>query len=369
MEYPSTLWNYVHEDNVEKSKLFELDPYLSVGIPKFREIRQRVLDQLETIGGSQSALDQFSRGYEYFGFNYDPDKHVYTFREWLPGAKEVYLTGDFNNWSLNGLPLQRNEFGIWETTFPGDYFPLMPGCKYKLYFKNARDEWVYRNPAYAERLIQQSNTNVFDPTYVTRNKFQWKHPVPKKSENLKIYECHIGLSSEREEIATFDHFRTEVLPKINELGYNAIQIMAVAEHAYYGSFGYHVTNFFAVSSRFGTIEEFQRLVDEAHGLGLLVLMDIVHSHASSNAMDGIGEMDGTNEQYFHPGAKGYHRDWDSKLFDYGKYEVLRFLLSNIRWWVEEFNIDGFRYDGVTSILYKHHGELTRRRLWLHWKSS
>ena len=362
MEFPNMLWKYVHQDNVEASRLFELDPNLSVGIPKFREIRQRLLEQLNLIGGSQTALDQFSRGYEFFGFNYNQEGHSYIFREWFPGAKEVYLTGDFNGWNLSTHPLQKKELGVWEIEFPGDYFPLMPGCKYKLYIRNAKNEWVYRNPAYSERLVQHPATNVFDSVYVNWKKYAWKHSAPNKIANPKIYECHIGLSSEREEVATFDHFRTEVLPKIHELGYNAVQIMAVAEHAYYGSFGYHVTNFFAVSSRFGTAKEFQKLVDEAHSLGLLVFIDIVHSHASSNATDGIGDMDGSDEQYFHPGARGYHRDWDSKLFDYGKREVLRFLLSNVRWWVEEFNIDGFRYDGVTSILYKHHGILRRSRL-------
>jgi 1,4-alpha-glucan branching enzyme len=353
------LWGYIHADNVEDSKLFSMDPYLSPGIGKYKEIRNKLNNQLEIIGGTRQSLDQFSKGYSYYGFNFDKEKQIYTFREWLPGAFEVYLTGDFNSWNPTGLPLTKNAFGVWEIFFEADSFPFMEGCNYKLYIKNSIDQYVYRNPAYTERVVQDHTLNLFNSVYVQKKTFEWKYDRPKNIQALKIYECHIGLSSEKGKVADFNHFTTEILPRIKNLGYNAIQVMAVAEHAYYGSFGYHVTNFFAVSSRFGTNLEFKQLIDEAHKLNILVFMDLVHSHASSNALDGLGDMDGTNHQYFHSGPNGYHRDWDSKLFDYGKYEVLKFLLSNVRWWVEEYNIDGFRYDGVTCIIYKHHGNLIR----------
>jgi 1,4-alpha-glucan branching enzyme len=359
------LWNLIHTQNIDEAELFKIDSSLSHGIGKCREARERVKQRLAEIGGSPEALDSFSKAYKYYGFNLDAHSNCYTFREWLPGASEVYLVGDFNNWNKSEYPLSRNEFGVWEIKFEANQFPFKEGDKYKLYLKNARGEFVFRNPAYAERAVQDPTNKVFDASFVTRKPFNWQHPSPKPNDALRIYECHIGLSSEREEVAQFSYFMKEVLPKIKELGYNSIQIMAVAEHAYYGSFGYHVTNFFAVSSRFGSIEAFKELVDAAHGLGILVFMDIVHSHASSNALDGIGDMDGTDHLYFHSGAKGYHRDWDSRLFDYGKHEVLKFLLSNARWWVDEFNVDGFRFDGVTCILYKHHGEVIRYRFCIH----
>ena len=359
MDTISNSWVYLHTGNVEEAEIFKFDPSLRAGVVKYKEIREKVRIRLSEIGGNLEALDRFSKAYTHYGFNLDPETNCFTFREWLPGASEVYITGEFNNWNNTQYPLSRNEFGVWEIKFNSSDFPLHEGNKYKLFVKNARGEFVYRNPAYAERAVQDPVTKIFDATYVPRSKFQWKHPVPEITEALKIYECHIGLSSEKEEVAQFSHFKENVLPKIKELGYNSIQIMAVAEHAYYGSFGYHVTNFFAVSSRFGSIQAFKELIDAAHGLGILVFMDIVHSHASSNALDGIGDMDGTDYLYFHSGQKGYHRDWDSRLFDYSKHEVLRFLLSNVRWWVEEFNIDGFRFDGVTCILYKHHGNLIR----------
>ena len=127
------------------------------------------------------------------------------------------------------------------------------------------------------------------------------------------------------------------------------------EHAYYASFGYQVTSFFAPSSRYGTPEELKELIDCAHGLGITVLLDIVHSHASSNVADGLNEFDGSDSCYFHGGSRGHHSAWGSRLFNYGHWEVLRFLLSNLRWWIEEFGFDGFRFDGVTSMLYHHHG--------------
>lgn len=187
-------------------------------------------------------------------------------------------------------------------------------------------------------------------------KYKWEHTAhPPRPHSLRIYECHVGMSSNDPCVASYDYFTDWVLPRIKKLGYSAIQIMAIMEHAYYGSFGYHVTNFYAVSSRSGTPEGLKRLIDTAHAMGIVVLMDVVHSHASSNEMDGIANFDGSGDQYFHSGARGYHSLWDSKCFNYGKWEVMRFLLSNLRFWVDEYHFDGFRFDGVTSMLYTHHG--------------
>ena len=110
-----------------------------------------------------------------------------------------------------------------------------------------------------------------------------------------------------------------------------------------------------MSSRFGTPEALKKLIDTAHGMGVRVLMDIVHSHAVKNTQEGLNKFDGSDHQYFHGGPKGQHVAWDSLLFDYAKYEVQRFLLSNVRYWLEEFRFDGFRFDGVTSMVYLDHG--------------
>jgi 1,4-alpha-glucan branching enzyme len=192
--------------------------------------------------------------------------------------------------------------------------------------------------------------------YVTLGNRKFVYPKPDwKNKNVKIYETHIGMSGKEEKVHSFTDFKNTVIPRVLKLGYNVIQIMGVMEHPYYGSFGYHVSNFFSVSSRFGTPDEFKEMIDEAHKHNIKVIVDIVHSHAAKNALEGINLWDGTDYQYFHGGNKGLHPLWDSRVFDYSKYEVIRFLLSNIRFWLEEYNVDGFRFDGVTSMIYTHHG--------------
>lgn len=131
--------------------------------------------------------------------------------------------------------------------------------------------------------------------------------------------------------------------------------MAIAEHPYYGSFGYHVSSFFAPSSRFGTPDELKQLIDAAHQAGISVIMDLVHSHAVKNEVEGLGNYAGDPNQFFYPGSRREHSAWDSLCFDYGKNEVIHFLLSNCKYWLTEFHFDGFRFDGVTSMLYYSHG--------------
>ena len=243
--------------------------------------------------------------------------------------------------------------GNWELRLP-DVF-LHHGDLYKLWI-----DWPggggERLPAYLTRAVQDPDSKVFcAQVWAPAQPYEWKHPFTRAKEAPFIYECHIGMSSEEEKVATFDDFRTVVLPRVKSLGYNAIQIMALQEHPYYGSFGYQVSNFFALSSRFGTPEEFKHLVDEAHSMGIAVIMDIVHSHSVSNEAEGLGRFDGRDDLYFYKGSAGYHPAWGSRCFDYGKDEVLNFLLSNCKYWLEEYHLDGFRFDGVTSMMYWDHG--------------
>ena len=163
------------------------------------------------------------------------------------------------------------------------------------------------------------------------------------------------MAQEEGKVGSYEEFRVNVLPRIKELGYNTIQIMAIQEHPYYASFGYQVTNFFAPSSRFGRPEELKKLIDTAHKMGIAVLLDVVHSHACSNTREGINQFDGTVWQFFHDGYRGDHPAWRTKCFNYDKNEVIHFLLSNLKYWQTEFHFDGFRFDGVTSMLYHDHG--------------
>ncbi|GJD09524.1 1,4-alpha-glucan-branching enzyme [Galdieria sulphuraria] len=308
----------------------------------------------------EGGLDQFSYGYSKFGLH--RCKGGLEFREWLPGAKDLYLFGDFNDWKEPGYPLQRDSFGHFYGFIPdnADGSPAIAhASRIKLRVLTFDGQWLIRNPAWATFLIQNPTSFVYDAVFWSPPeewRYSWRYSthatVPK---SLRIYECHIGIATNEPKVGSFVEFAQKLIPKIKGLGYTAIQLMAVMEHSYYASFGYHVTNFFAVSSRYGTPEDLKFLVDEAHNWGLYVLMDIVHSHASSNSNDGLNLLDGTDYQYFHHGERGNHPEWGSRLFDYSKWEVLRFLLSNARWFLEEYHFDGFRFDGVTSMLYNHHG--------------
>jgi len=281
------------------------------------------------------------------------------YREWAPGAKALYLTGDFNGWNTQSHPAHKDQFGVWNLFLAdsADGTPAIPhGSKVKIYMLTAKNQWDYRIPAWMHRVIQSHNNPTFDGQFWNPPQpYVWKNKSPKKPIDLRIYEAHVGMSSIDPCVSTYKKFQLEVLPQIVELGYNAVQLMAIMEHAYYASFGYQVTSFFAVSSRFGTPEELMELVDTAHGLGLYVLLDVVHSHASKNVLDGLNQFDGTDHCYFHEGPRGYHPVWDSRLFNYSHWEVLRFLLSNLRWYVDHYHFDGFRFDGVTAMIYFHRG--------------
>ena len=307
----------------------------------------------ELTRNGETSLYDFASGHLYFGLHATPAGWV--FREWAPGASEIYLIGDFNGWQeREEYRLQRIENGVFEINLPQGALHHKDLYKLKIHWNNGSGE---RIPAWARRVVQDEKTYIFSAQVWRPEQpyqFKVKSFVPNTSP-LLIYECHIGMATSEEKVGTYKEFTENVLPRIYADGYNCIQIMAIQEHPYYGSFGYHVSGFFAASSRFGTPDELKELIDTAHGLGIAVIMDIVHSHAVKNEVEGLGRFDGTYTQYFHGGARREHRLWDSLCFDYGKNEVLHFLLSNCKFWLEEYKFDGFRFDGVTSMLYYSHG--------------
>ena len=302
------------------------------------------------MGGSLSAG---LNNHLYYGLHRDAGGG-WIFREWAPNASRIYLIGEFNNWKrTTAYELKPAGGGNWELRLP-DMF-LSHGDLYKLFI-----EWpgggAERLPSYVRRVVQDPQTKVFSAqVWEPAEPYVWKNPSPGPRPHPLIYECHIGMSSEQEKVATFEEFRTGVLPRVQELGYDTLQIMALQEHPYYGSFGYQVSNFYALSSRFGTPEEFKHLVDDAHSRGIAVVMDIVHSHSVDNEAEGLGRFDGKEDLYFYKGPQGRHPAWGSRCFDYGKDETKYFLLSNCKFWMQEYHLDGFRFDGVTSMLYWDHG--------------
>ncbi|MBQ8056304.1 MAG: alpha amylase C-terminal domain-containing protein [Paludibacteraceae bacterium] len=344
----------IKKDAKKQLKLVKNDSWLApyedaiVGRYEYAKYKESSL-----LAGGQKSLSEFASGYLYFGLHKTSEGWV--FREWAPNATAIYLIGDFNNWKeCDEYKMTKIDNGNWEIKLPNDMIHHQDLYKLKVYWNGGCGE---RIPAWVRRTVQDEKTKVFSAQVwepEKKYKFKTKNFKP-DTEPLLIYECHIGMATSEEKVGTYDEFRRNVLPRVIADGYNCIQIMAIQEHPYYGSFGYHVSNFFAASSRFGTPEELKQLIDEAHKNGVAVIMDIVHSHAVKNTVEGLGLFDGTSTMYFHEGARGQHPHWDSLVFNYEKNEVLHFLLSNCKFWLDEYQFDGFRFDGVTSMIYLDHG--------------
>ncbi|MGH7179441.1 MAG: alpha amylase C-terminal domain-containing protein [Tepidisphaeraceae bacterium] len=341
--------------------IIRLDGTLAPHADQLRARHSRFRQALSRIDQMGGLLGQSSLGHKFFGFNRGQlyDRAGVWYREWAPGALQVRLVGDFNDWDRYGNPLVRDSFGVWSLFLPDDSFEsrLVHGSRVKAHVIIENAEPVDRIPAYIRRAIQEPphHGQFVGQYWNPPDPYRFRHPQPRLNRAPRIYEAHIGMAQEEGKVSSYNEFTEKTLSRIKSTGYNAIQLMAVQEHPYYGSFGYHVSNFFAPSSRFGTPEDLKRLIDVAHGMGIVVLLDLIHSHAVKNTQEGLNLFDGTEFQYFHAGLRGTHPAWDSKCFDYSKYEVQRFLLSNCRYWLEEFRFDGFRFDGVTSMVYLDHG--------------
>lgn len=327
-----------------------LQPFEAAIQGRHEHVNNRIAD----LTGGKGSLSDFADGHLYFGLHRTPRQWV--LREWAPNATAIYLTGTFNQWQeLPNYALKRiDENGTWELKLPAKALHHLDLYKLSIHWDGGQGERV---PAWATRVVQDEKTKIFSAqVWHPEHAYEWKKQTfrPKRGP-LFIYECHIGMSQDAEKVGTYNEFRLNVLPRIIADGYNCIQIMAIAEHPYYGSFGYHVSSFFAPSSRFGTPDELKQLIDEAHAAGIMVIMDLVHSHAVKNEVEGLGNYAGDPNQFFYPGSRHEHSAWDSLCFDYGKNEVVHFLLSNCKYWLTEFHFDGFRFDGVTSMLYYSHG--------------
>jgi len=334
-------------------KIIKIDPYLTPYKDAIKHRMDSYIAKKSELLKNNDSLTDFANGYKYFGVHKTNDGWVY--REWAPSAEALFFTGDFNSWDIYSCPMKRLENGVFEIEIKGKD-SLEIGQKIQTVVIRY-GEIMRRIPTYATRVVQDPFNHSWcaelDDTLF--DDFNWTDSSFKPTSSPIIYECHIGMAGEDGAVSSFNHFTENILPRIKKLGYNTIQIMAIMEHPYYGSFGYQVSNFFAVSSRYGKATELKKLINTAHKMGITVLLDVVHSHAVKNTNEGLNKFDGTEYQFFHEGARGYHSAWDTKLFNYGKNEVLHFLLSNLKYWMEIFHFDGFRFDGVTSMLYHDHG--------------
>ena len=328
---------------------------------------RRAADRVRELTGGKQSLSDWANAHNYFGLHKEKkglrrstrtSDFDWVFREWAPHATSMWLVGDFNNWKIDpDFELFRIPgTDVWERRIPGGKIRHGDHYHLEMRWEGGRDE---RIPAYARYVTQDEKTKLFSAcVWAPEKEYRWRHkdfrPETEDGGAL-IYEAHVGMASEEKRVATYAEFRDKMLPRIKQAGYNTVQLMAIMEHPYYGSFGYHVSSFFAASSRFGTPDDLKSLVDAAHGMGLRVIMDLVHSHAVANERDGLSRFDGTDYQYFHSGPKGWHSAWGSRCFDYGKTNVIHFLLSNCKFWLEEYGFDGYRFDGVTSMLFWNHG--------------
>ncbi len=330
------------------------DPWLEPFLDKLKQRADHTQYVADRLTGSKQTLNEFANAHEYYGLHFRNEKWV--FREWAPNATAIYLIGDFSNWEQHESYAMHygDGDGVWEIELPSEKMAHGQLYKLKLYWPGGEGE---RLPAYTRRAVQDLETHIFcAQVWHPATAYQWTFPEPAKPIDAPlIYESHIGMAQEEEKVGSYLEYKEKILPRVVAMGYNTIQFMGIMEHPYYGSFGYHVSNFFAASSRFGTPEELKELINACHEAGLAVIMDLVHSHAVKNEKEGLSCFDGTLYQYFHDGDRGDHEAWDSRCFDYEKPEVLHFLLSNARYWLDEFNFDGYRFDGVTSMLYHHRG--------------
>lgn len=331
-------------------KILEYDNYL-LPYEKDIELRMDRLFALEKRLFGESAKDgkdisalllNFASAHEYFGFHREGNGYIY--REYAPNAKQLFLCGDFNGWSRTSHELTPIGDGVFEINISQN----IVGSRVKVrVVADSFDE--LKIPMFADYVTRDDHYDMAAQIFDSKYKFSQKPFTPSK--DLVIYEAHIGMATETDGIGTYEEFRKNVLPKIKADGYTAIQLMGIMEHPYYASFGYQVSNFFAPSSLYGTPDELRKLIDSAHKAGIAVLLDIVHSHASGNTNEGLSMFDGTDDMFF----MGDHPAWGTKVFDYSKNFTLKFLLSNVKYYLDKFHFDGFRFDGVTSMLYTHYG--------------
>ena len=335
-------------------KLIKNDKWLEPFADAINGRHQHAVEkEKELTRNGKISLSDFATGHLYFGLH--QTEKGWVLREWAPNATDIYVIGTFNDWKeVPKYRMKPLKDGNWELKLPAKALHHGDLYKLRIHWDGGEGE---RIPAWVNRVVQDETTKIFSAqVWAPEKPYKFKKRTFKPcTDPLLIYECHIGMAQQEEKVGTYREFQEKVLPRVVKDGYNCIQIMAIQEHPYYGSFGYHVSSFFAPSSRFGTPDELKELIDTAHQMGLTVIMDIVHSHAVKNEVEGLGNFAGDPNQFFYPGDRHEHPAWDSLCFDYGKNDVMHFLLSNCKYWMEEFHFDGFRFDGVTSMLYYSHG--------------
>lgn len=278
--------------------LVQLDPWLESNQSEIEDRIESFQREIESIRSEHSSLIRYANQHNKLGIHFDEKNSQWIFNEWAPAAQRIELVGDFNQWDGVAYAFTKDSSGFWSLSVPSG--SLRHQSLFKLRITGADGITNDRIPAYITRVIQDEDTHDFSAQiWQPPHPYIWKYDFdPGSIITPLIYEAHIGMAGESQWMHTYNEFTTNILPRIKKLGYNVIQLMAIQEHPYYGSFGYHVSNFFAASSKFGTPEQLKTLIDTAHGLGIAVLLDVVHSHAVKNTAEGLNNFDGSGHQYF-----------------------------------------------------------------------
>lgn len=312
-----------------------------------------------------NEFELFSKGLNFYAYqimgchSFEEDgKKGHIFRVWAPNAKSVRLVGDFNDWNDKDLFMKKNPYGIWEAFVTG----LEKYDSYKYCIETNSGSLLYKSDPYGYHceVRPQNASKVYDiGGYKWRDGAYRRAKANKKLLNspVNIYEVHFGSWKKRDDggYLSFAEIGDELIAYAKKMGYTHIELMPMSEHPFDPSWGYQVTGYYAVTSRFGVPHDFMEFVDKCHCAGIGVILDWVGAHFPKDA-NGLYEFDGECLYEYKDSLKNEHPDWNTRIFDYGRGEVISFLVSNVIYWLKEYHIDGIRVDAVASMLYLDYGK-------------
>ncbi len=312
----------------------------------------------------QNLLKRFSGGDELHAYTFlgcHPQQRDgvdgFVFRVWAPRAQRVSVTGDWNFWNPEDLPMQRLKYGVWEafSVYAKD------GDPYKYCICRADGSTVYKSDPFGFRscALPETSSRVCILDGYEWNDAAYRRRQAKKKlldSPMNVYEMHFGSWRRKPDgsVFSYEELADELVPYLTDMGYTHIELMPLSEHPYEPSWGYQVTGYYAPTARYGEPKQLMRFVDRCHQAGIGVLLDWVPAHFPKDE-SGLYEFDGTCCYELSDPMMNEHPEWTTRIFDFGKGEVQSFLISNAVYWLEQYHIDGLRVDAVAAMLYLDYG--------------